>query len=160
MRDSTNERRAVRMEQSIAIDVPVEQVCSHWTHFDWRGENGAQDIGWSAANLEIQPDRRVAWRSGSGARFRGVVDFHPLGDERTWVALQIDCVPVTLLERLDCSLGLVAAAVARELRRFKETIETAKHRLGCYEERRREIERFQSLIERHGDSAASSSSAT
>jgi uncharacterized membrane protein len=144
IRVASKEHRAPRLEHSIEIDVPVRHAYSQWTRFDWRREITGAEIDWNSAIVETETDQRIAWRINS--RLRATVDFRPLGSHRTGVALRIDRVPESLLGRLVRSFRILPPAAERELRRFKRKIESVHHRLVRSEMRRRELERFRSLI--------------
>jgi len=137
--------RSVRIEQAIEIDLPARDVALQWTRFDWRSEVSGPGTRWRVAPVDGAVAPRIAWRCLDGARVRGIVDFRRSGQSRTAVALRFDCAPAGLAGRLTGSLGLLRSVVARELRRFKEAVETRHHLRARRELQRRELERFRAL---------------
>jgi uncharacterized membrane protein len=95
---------------SIVVNAPAAQVYKHWTHveefprfmdavrkitrlgadrFSWRVDRGGKEY---AAVLEIVlriPNRRMAWRTISGAESSGVVAFDPLAGNKTRVSFKM-----------------------------------------------------------------------
>lgn len=95
---------AVRVEKTIRIDAPVEEVWSLWEDFEsfptfmshvrdvrslgdgwshWTVDGPLRTpVEWDAELLELQPYERLAWRSRPGARMQhsGEVALEPAGD--------------------------------------------------------------------------------
>jgi uncharacterized membrane protein len=134
-----------RIVESIDVDVPVRAAYDQWTQFEdfprfmegvksvrqlddttleWTAEINGVERSWRAEIGEQEPDRVVAWRSTSGARNDGRVSFESLDPSRTRATLELDVEPDDALEKAGDALGLVERQVEKDLRRFKEFIES------------------------------------
>jgi len=132
------------VEKSIEVDAPVSTVYNQWTQFEefprfmegvedvkqlddkrlrWRADIGGKVVEWDAEIFEQIPDRRVAWRSITGELNSGMVNFEPLGPDRTRVSVKINYKPEGAMEKIGSALGVVSQRVHRDLERFKEFIE-------------------------------------
>ncbi len=130
----------------IDIDLPVQSVYNQWTRFEsfpffmegvqsvrqldrqrlqWEVKIGGRKKTWQAEIYEQEPDQCIAWRSTSGARIAGRVDFIAVEDNQTRIFLHLDYEPEGLVEKTAVALGLVKARVAGDLLRFKEFVEDA-----------------------------------
>jgi len=139
--------------KSIDVNVPVSVAYNQWTQFEefprfmegvesvrqlddrhlhWRANIGGKVEEWSAEITEQIPDKRIAWKSISGAKNAGVVTFHRLSDETTRVTLQIDYEPQTWTESLGDLLGFLERRVQNDLDRFKEFIESRQRETGAW----------------------------
>ena len=97
-----------RVEKSVEVDQPVSTVYNQWTQFEdfpffmsgvkevrqlddthihWRAEVWGKEKEWEAEITEQEPDRRISWKSVSGAPNAGTVRFEPLAEDRTLVRL-------------------------------------------------------------------------
>ncbi|MBX3730962.1 MAG: SRPBCC family protein [Verrucomicrobiae bacterium] len=133
------------IEKSITVRVSVTRAYNQWTQFEefpqfmegvkevkqldekrlsWKAEIGGKVKAWDAEIFEQIPDRRIAWRSMGGAKNSGMVNFTPVGLNETEVSLALHYDPEGLAENLGDALGLVAARVAGDLKRFKDFIES------------------------------------
>ena len=99
---------------SILVDAPVHRVYEHWTRveefpkfmnavrevrrtegsrFYWRVERGGREYE-SILEIVLQiPERRIAWRTISGAESAGVVGFDPLPGDKTLVSFKMKYTP-------------------------------------------------------------------
>ena len=130
--------------ESIDVAVPDRVAYDQWTQFEdfpsfmesvkrvqqqddttleWTAEIGGVERSWRAEITDQEPDKRVAWRSNSGAKNAGEVTFQPLGDTMTRVTLQLDVEPEGPLETAGDALGFVERQAEGDLGRFKEFIE-------------------------------------
>lgn len=134
-----------RVEESIAVNVPVRTAYNQWTQFEtfpqfmegvqrieqrtdelthWVTKIDGVEREFDATITEQIPDERVAWTTVKGqAKQAGVVTFHRLDDTRTKVMLQMDYAPEGLTETAGDKLGFVKRQVAGDLGRFKQFIE-------------------------------------
>ncbi|MGW6025275.1 SRPBCC family protein [Streptomyces sp. NPDC055099] len=134
-----------RVEESIAVNVPVRTAYNQWTQFEtfpqfmegverieqrtdelthWVTKIDGVEREFDATITEQIPDERVAWTTVKGqAKQAGVVTFHRLDDTRTKVMLQMDYAPEGLAETVGDKLGFVKRQVAGDLGRFKQFIE-------------------------------------
>jgi uncharacterized membrane protein len=132
------------IEKSIEIDRPLRVVYNQWTEFEqfprfmegvksvqqlddkrlqWEAEIAGKTKTWQAEIYEQEPDKRIAWRSTSGALNSGRVDFLPLSADRTRVSLRLSYEPEGAIEKIGDAAGLVSVRVSGDLKRFKEFIE-------------------------------------
>ena len=141
------------IEKSIDVNVPTQDAYNQWTQFEefprfmegverieqldekslhWRANIGGKIEEWNAEITEQIPDKRIAWRSTSGARNAGVVTFHRLSDDSTRIMLQLDYEPKTWSESLGDLLGFMSRRVEGDLQRFKEFIERRQSPTGAW----------------------------
>jgi uncharacterized membrane protein len=132
------------VEKSIEVDRPVRAVYNQWTQFEsfpafmsgvtevrqvdqthvhWKAMLGGKDFEWDAEITEQEPDRRITWKSVSGAHNAGTVRFRPLAADRTEVRLVMAYEPQGTYENLGSALGVVSARVSHTLQEFKKFAE-------------------------------------
>ena len=132
--------------ESVDVDVPVSTSYNQWTQFEsfpqflsyveeitqiddthnhWTVKIGGVERELDAEITEQHPDERVAWNSISGKdEHAGVVTFHKLSDSTSRVTVQLDWKPEGLVEKLGDALGFDERAVKKDLKNFKEFIES------------------------------------
>ena len=141
---AVNADKSEKIEKSIEISVPVRVAYNQWTQFEefpmfmkgvkqvqqldskrlhWRAEIAGKEKEWDAEIFEQEPDRKIAWRSTSGARNDGMVTFDKRGDNTTLLTLFLEYVPENTTEHLGDKLGVVDHRVEADLKRFKEFVE-------------------------------------
>jgi len=139
------------IEKTIEVEAPVEKVYNQWTQFEefpefmegveevrqlddkhlhWVAEIGGKKKEWDAEIYEQVPDHRIAWRSTSGTRNAGIVDFLPKDKRHTRVTLRMDYEPEGALERAGDTLGTVSRRVEGDLERFKDFIQSRESETG------------------------------
>lgn len=96
----------------------------------WKAEIAGKSEEWNAVITEQIPDQRIAWRSTSGAKNAGTVNFSAQGADQTELILEVEYEPEGMVENLGDMLGLVSARVSGDLRRFKEFIESRQSATG------------------------------
>lgn len=132
------------IEKGIEINVPSNVAYDQWTQFEefpkfmadvesvrqiddthlhWRARVGGKLEEWNAEITEQIPDKRIAWKSTSGAKNCGVVTFHRLSDDRSRVMLQLEYEPTTATEKIGDWFGVMERRVARDLEGFRFFIE-------------------------------------
>ena len=132
------------VEKSITVDVPVHSAYDQWTQFEsfpefmdgvkevrqegdrnlrWKAQVAGKTEEWDAEITEQVPDRKIAWRSTSGAPNAGVVTFQPLAEGSTQVNLRLDAEPQSVPEKVGDMVGLLDRQVEKDLEKFKEFIE-------------------------------------
>jgi uncharacterized membrane protein len=135
------------IEKTIIVNVPLRHAYNQWTQFEefphfmegvkevkqlddkslhWEAEIAGKSEKWNAEITEQIPDRRIAWRSTSGAKNMGAVNFSALGENQTQLSLEVGYEPEGMVENLGDMLGLVSSRIFGDLSRFKDFIET-KH---------------------------------
>jgi uncharacterized membrane protein len=141
------------VEKAIEVEAPIRTVYNQWTQFEefprfmqgveevkqlddkrlrWRAEIAGKLVEWDAEIFEQIPDQRVAWRSVTGELNTGMVNFEPLGENRTRVSVRINYKPEGALEKLGSALGVVSQRVEGDLERFKEFIESRGRETGAW----------------------------
>ena len=140
-----------KIEQSIEVEVPVRTAYNQWTQFEefpsfmggvqevrqlddthlhWRAEIWGKEKEWDAEITEQEPDRRISWKSVSGAPNAGTVRFEPLGPESTRVRLVMAYEPEGAIESAGDALGIFSARVQHSIEDFKKFIETRTEESG------------------------------
>jgi uncharacterized membrane protein len=139
----TTEVAMATVEKSIEVHVPISTAYDQWTQFEefprfmdgvvsvkqlddshvhWIAEVGGEREEWDAEIVEQEPDRVIAWRSTSGLRNNGRVEFVPL-DDGTRVTVELEYEPGGLKESAGALLGVDGEQVEHDLERFKELVE-------------------------------------
>lgn len=142
-----------RIEKNIEVDCPLSMVYNQWTQFEdfprfmagvkqvrqiddthvhWEAEVWGKDVEWDAEITEQDPDRRISWKSTSGAPNAGTVRFEPLGADRTNVRLLMAYEPSGTMENLGDALGMLDARVQTTLNDFKKFIESRDRETGAW----------------------------
>ena len=159
-----------RIEKEVEVEAPLRAVYTQWTQFEefprfmegiksvrqlddthlrWQADIGGKDVEWEAEIIDQTPDRRIVWRSTSGARNGGKIEFEAIGDTRTRVVVVMEYDPEGPVEHLGGALGVPARRVEGDLERFKKFIESRGTETG---EWRGEVHRRQKVSA--GDSKA------
>ena len=134
-----------RFEDTIEVDVPVSTAYAQWTQFEtfpkfmegvesvvqndaktltWTADVAGQRKEWTAEITDQTPDRRIAWKSTSGAENAGAVLFDAADGGRTRITLKIDADPEGIVETVGANLGFLERRVKADLERFKTFIES------------------------------------
>ena len=142
-----------KIEDSIDVRVPVEQVYNQWTQFEefpkfmegiqsvqqlddthvqWVEEVRGESRQWTTEITEQKPDERIAWKTIDGeVKNDGVVTFEQVGDGRTRVNVQMDVEGDSAVENVASDLlGVVKGQVRGDLERFKQLIENREEETG------------------------------
>jgi uncharacterized membrane protein len=133
-----------KVEKSITVDVPARSAYNQWTQFEsfpqfmegvkevrqegdtrlhWKAKVGGKNEEWDAQITEQVPDRKIAWRSTSGAANAGEVTFDPVSETSTRVNLWLEAEPATAVEKIGDAVGVLDRQVKSDLEHFKEFIE-------------------------------------
>ena len=133
-----------QVEKTIEVDCPISTVYNQWTQFEdfpnfmagvkqvqqiddthvhWRAEVWGKEKEWDAEITEQEPDKRISWKSVSGAPNAGTVRFEPLAQQRTRVRLVMAYEPEGAVENVGDALGLFTTRVDSTLKDFKNFIE-------------------------------------
>jgi uncharacterized membrane protein len=102
------------------------------SHLHWRALVAGKEKEWDAEITEQIPDRRIAWRSTSGPRNEGVVDFENLGANRTRVKLKMTYEPESVDEKIGDALGGVKLTAKGNLAKFKQLVEARGVETGAW----------------------------
>ncbi len=129
------------IEKSIEVGKPINTVYQQWTQFEnfpqfmtgikevrqldeqhlhWKAEIGGRTEEWDAEIFDRVPNQRLSWRSTSGAKNSGTVNFVALDPANTRLILNLNYDPQGIMETVGDNLGLVSARVTGDLNRFKE----------------------------------------
>jgi uncharacterized membrane protein len=134
-----------RVEKSIEVQKPVDQVYAQWTqfedfpkfmenveevrqlddkHLEWKAKVAGTDRKWKAEIVEQKPNSLIAWRAITGDKNDGKVEFEPVNGH-TKVKLVIDYEPPAGAAGKvgDQLLQATPRSVEKDLERFKEFIE-------------------------------------
>ncbi len=144
----------VQIIETIDVDVPVRTAYNQWTQFEsfpkfldevesitqtgeththWKVSVAGVTREFDAEITEQHPDERVAWTSTGGeTEHAGVVTFHKLTEGSSRVTVQIDWEPEGLVEKLGSLVGAGSHAVKKDLKNFKEFIETQGSETGAW----------------------------
>ncbi|GGR98685.1 cyclase [Streptomyces aureoverticillatus] len=114
-------RKPTVILEYVDVGVPVREAYDQWTQFqefstftkgvkdvtpagdtdsDWQLKVFWSSRSWKAHVTEQVPDRRIAWTSeGAKGTTKGVVTFHPLGEQLTRILLVVEYYPKGLFEK-------------------------------------------------------------
>jgi uncharacterized membrane protein len=137
--------RRLPMQGSIDVSVPVEVAYDQWTQFEefpkfmfrveqieqkddthlvWHEKIWGIRRQWEAEIIEQRPNERIMWRSTSGPKQVGVVNFHRLSDPRlSRVQVDLDFEPVGIIEKTGRGWRAAIRAFDTDLQRFKAFVE-------------------------------------
>jgi uncharacterized membrane protein len=139
-------------QTAIIVDAPLEEVYNQWTQFEefprfmdgvlevrqlddkrllWRARIAGVEKQWEAEITDETPNRRIAWKSISGATNAGAVLFEPV-PEGTHVTLKLVYDPEGATENVGDALGFVTRRVLGDLRSFRQFIEERQHATGAW----------------------------
>jgi uncharacterized membrane protein len=142
-----------RIETTIDVDCPIRAVYDQWTqfeefprfmsfvkqvrqlddtHVEWRAELWGKYKEWKAEITEQEPDKRISWRSISGARSAGTVRFEALGPQRTRVRLVMAYAPDGLIEDIGDATGLFGERLEHAMQEFKRFMERRGTETGAW----------------------------
>ena len=144
-----------KIEDSIEVRVPVQQVYNQWTQFEefpkfmegvqsvqqldethvrWVAEVRGESRQWTTEITEQQPDARIAWKTIDGeVKNDGVVTFEQVGNGQTRVNVQMDVESESTVENVAGGLlGIVKGQVHGDLERFKQLIENRAEETGAW----------------------------
>ena len=148
MDDTTN-----CVEESIEVQVPVRTAYNQWTQFEdfpqfmksvheirqlddkhlhWKANVFGEEKEWDSEIVEQIPDRRIAWRSISGPRNNGMVEFQKIGDDATRIVLRMEYEPENAVEKLVDLIGAVRMEARANLKNFKEMLEQRGRETGAW----------------------------
>jgi uncharacterized membrane protein len=132
------------IEKSIEVNAPASTVYNQWTQFEefprfmegveevqqlsdnrlhWKAKIAGKIKEWDAEIFEQKPDERIAWRSATGAKNSGMLNFFPIGANTTRITLTLSYEPEGAMEKMGDAIGLVSGRIEGDLKRFKEFIE-------------------------------------
>ncbi|MGW7752140.1 SRPBCC family protein [Streptomyces violaceusniger] len=120
-RSGGGKSKSVTVVEDIDVGVPVREAYDQWTQFqefstfakgvvsvekaddtssNWKVKVAKSTRSWRANVTEQVPDERITWTTeGAKGTVKGVVTFHPLGDNLTRVLLVLEYFPKGLFEK-------------------------------------------------------------
>ncbi|MEU2208625.1 SRPBCC family protein [Streptomyces hygroscopicus] len=120
-RSGGGKSKSVTIVEDIDVGVPVREAYDQWTQFqefstfakgvvsvekaddtssNWKVKVAKSTRSWHANVTEQVPDQRISWTTeGAKGTVKGVVTFHPLGDNLTRVLLVLEYFPKGLFEK-------------------------------------------------------------
>lgn len=136
--------RIVRLEKSVQIGRPLEEVFERWSRFEnlpqysemiesvdnhgnhshWRVNLDGRPFEWRAEVTQFIPNEAIGWKSISGTKHTGRVTFSKLGDD-TVVHVQMNYAPPLWALRPAVSVitGRIEGYIEQALRDFKGNME-------------------------------------
>jgi uncharacterized membrane protein len=141
------------IRESIEVDVPVRTAYNQWTQFEefpqfmegvesveqiddthlqWVAEVSGKRREWQAEIVDQVPDQKVAWRAVDGNGPNGIVEFEPLGEDKTLVTVEMAYEPEGFTEQLGAKVGIDSRQVKGDLERFQQLIEVRGVETGAW----------------------------
>src|SRR4051812_11029298 len=120
------------VEKTIEVNAPISAVYNQWTQFEefphfmenveevrqldnkrlhWKAKIAGKETEWDAEIFEQVPDQRIAWRSITGAKNSGMVNFTPVSLETTRVTLSLHYQPEGAVQKTGDMLGIFSQSV-------------------------------------------------
>src|SRR3954465_3122775 len=137
--------RIIRLEKSIQIGHPVDEVFNAWVDWDrlpraadnvceirnfgdrthWPINVGGQTIEWDAITVQYIENQAIGWKSINGPKHTGRVTFAPIGDD-TLVHVTMNYAPPSRALRpvLAPMAGHMEGLIEKVLRDFKASVES------------------------------------
>lgn len=137
--------RIIRLEKSIQIGRPVDEVYDAWTdwerlpratenivdirHFGdrthWRIQVDGRTFEWDAVVEQRIPNQAIGWKSVNGVKHTGRVTFSPIGKDTLVLVTMNYAPPSRLLRPFMSSLaGHMEGLIEKVLRDFKASVES------------------------------------
>lgn len=88
-----------------------------------RAKIGPSERKWTADVVEVEPGRRIRWKSKGQVQAMGTTSFHDLADRLTRLMVEIEYRPTGALELIGNFFRMQRRRVRRDLRLFKHYIE-------------------------------------
>ncbi|HWR16356.1 MAG TPA: SRPBCC family protein [Terriglobales bacterium] len=137
--------RIIRLEKSVQIGRPVEEVFEAWTDWDrlprvsdhianirnfgnrshWRVNLGGRIVEWHALTEQFIQNQAIGWKSINGPKHTGRITFSPLGDN-TIVHVTMNYAPPSRVMRpfMSSMTGHMEGLIEKVLRQFKASVES------------------------------------
>ena len=135
--------RILRLEKSLQIGCPVAEVFDAWSHLEelprrtrlvqevrtqgdrshWTLNLGARLVRWGAEVTQRVPNQAIAWKSISGPKHTGRIDFSPIGND-SLMHITMNYMPPGQMGRLfSLGQGKLESYIDQALRDFKASLE-------------------------------------
>ena len=137
--------RVIRLERSIQIGRPVEDVFGAWVDWDrlpratdnvcdiryngdrshWRVQVGGQLVEWDAITHQYIENQAIGWKSINGPKHTGRINFSPIGEDAL-VHITMNYAPPARVMRpfLSSMTGHMEGLIEKVLRDFKASVES------------------------------------
>jgi uncharacterized membrane protein len=140
---SRRDRRVVRLEDSVQVGRPVEEVFRAWAEFErlpehvsvlrsvrkfgdhseWVADINGKEFRWEAETTQVIPNEAIGWKSVSGPKHTGRINFSPIGND-TIVHISMNYAPPLGLAGLFSGFGEnLDSHINDALRDFKAALE-------------------------------------
>ncbi len=137
--------RIIRLEKSIQIGRPVDEVYDAWTDFErlpratenivdirnfgdrshWRIQVDGRTFEWDAIVEQRIPNQAIGWKSVNGVKHTGRVTFSPIGSDTLVLVTMNYAPPSRVLRPFVSSLGgHMEGLIEKVLRQFKASVES------------------------------------
>lgn len=138
------DHRILRLEDSIQIARPVEEVFRAWSDFErlpdrihalrhveaqglhsiWTVETGGKRTRWQAETVQFIPNEAIGWKSVTGPKHTGRISFSPLGDQTIMHVTMNYASPLGRFTMLATPASeVLTTAINEALRDFKASLE-------------------------------------
>lgn len=136
--------KSLTVIEDIDIGVPVRETYNQWTQFQefsrfakgvvdveqeddtttqWEVKIAKASRSWKGSITEQIPDERIAWTSeGPKGTTKGVVTFHPLGENLTKVLLVMEYFPKGVVEKAGSLLRAQGRRARLDLKEFRKFV--------------------------------------
>ncbi|MFF7731287.1 SRPBCC family protein [Streptomyces sp. NPDC008001] len=133
--------RSLTVVEDVDVGVPVREAYDQWTQFQdfgrfaksvvnvereddttsqWHVKIAKASRHWQGRVTEMVPDERIAWVSeGAKGTTKGVVTFHPLGENLTKVLLVMEYFPQGLVEKTGALLRAQGRRARLDLKLYR-----------------------------------------
>jgi uncharacterized membrane protein len=138
----TGSGRVIRLQKSVQIGRPVEEVFSAWSdleqlarssplirsisasnsHSHWVMDLDGRQVEWDSEIEQVIPNQAIGWKSLNGPKHTGRVSFSPIGSD-TLVQVTMNYAPPLRFLRLSPIRERVQQHFEQVLRDFKATLE-------------------------------------
>lgn len=140
------DKRVVRLEKSLQIAKPVEEVFDAWVDLEnlsdaaeniekvdqrgdqstWKIKVNGKEFRWHAQVEQVIPNQAIGWKSTSGLKHTGRVNFSPIGND-TLIHVVMNYAPPSFLMRPFARLkrGYLEQFIDKVLRDFKTSLEVS-----------------------------------
>jgi uncharacterized membrane protein len=136
--------RRLPIQRWTDVAVPIDKAYQAWTKFDefpkfmhrvlnvekkdqdtisWQEKVWFSTREWEGKITERRKNDRIAWKTTSGMRHKGIVSFHKLDDNLTRVMVDMEFEPSGMIEKMASGMRFVKRAVQADLARFKAYVE-------------------------------------
>ncbi len=150
----SGQKKALDIEESIDVGVPVSTAYDQWTQFTefsrfmkgvesveqssetettWRAKVFKSRRTWKATVQEQIPDHRIVWTSeGAKGSTKGVVTFHPLGEDLTRILLTMEYFPQGMFEKTGNIWRAQGRRARLDLKNFRRFVMTEDQATGSW----------------------------